>query len=56
MKNNKQEIKCQVFDCAFCDSNECKCSLDKIEVCNCAPDNSKEATMCNSYKKSKHND
>lgn len=50
MKNDKQTIKCDVYDCCHCDEkNEC-CCLDKIKVCNCSDDNTKEATMCDSFK------
>ena len=50
MKSDKQTIKCDVYDCCHCDEkNEC-CCLDKIKVCNCSGDNTKEATMCDSFK------
>lgn len=47
----KQKINCRVYDCKYC-NNECDlCKLDAIEICNCASDETKEATMCDSYKK-----
>ena len=50
-EKNNQEIGCKVHDCRFCNCDCNCCSLEKIEVCNCAPENEKEATMCNSYEK-----
>lgn len=50
-EKNNQEIRCKVHDCKFCDCDIDCCCLEKIEVCNCAFEEEKEATMCNSYEK-----
>ena len=47
----EQKIDCDVFDCKHCDCDKCECKLKKIKVCNCAKNETKEATMCDSYKK-----
>ena len=47
----KQKINCLVYDCKHCDCDCDLCKLDKIDVCNCADSESKEATMCDSYEK-----
>ena len=47
----KKNIKCTVFDCKNCICDEEVCNLDEIKVCNCADDETKESTMCDSYKK-----
>ncbi len=49
----KQKISCEVFDCKHCICDECRCNLDEIRVCNCSDNETKEATMCYSYKKRK---
>lgn len=46
-----QEISCSVFDCKHCDCDKEKCKLKKIKVCNCGNEESKENTICDSYKK-----
>ena len=48
-KDTNKHIHCDVQDCKFnhCDSNYCK--LNEIKVCSCAPQEEKEATMCDSY-------
>ena len=46
----KQNIKCNVFDCKFCDVENISCNLKEIKVCNCSHNNNKESTMCSSYK------
>lgn len=49
MKENKQTIKCDVYDCKHCDcENEC-CCLNEIKVCNCNELKEKESTMCESF-------
>ena len=50
MKKEKQIIKCNVYDCANCDVDNVSCNLKEIKVCNCSHNNTKESTMCNSYK------
>ena len=49
MKKNKQTIKCDVFDCKYCDLDIACCSLSEIKVSNCSNVKEKEATMCASY-------
>ena len=46
-----QKIDCDVHDCKHCNCDKNECELNKIKVCNCASDATKEATMCDSYKK-----
>lgn len=46
----KAKIKCSVKDCKYNKEHEV-CSLDEIKVCHCDPEEKKEATMCDSYKK-----
>ena len=53
MEKNKQIIKCNVYDCKFCDVDNIACNLKEIKVCNCNHNNDKESTMCNSYKSKK---
>lgn len=48
MENSK--IKCTVKDCKYNQENEL-CTLQEIKVCHCNPEETKEATMCDSYKK-----
>lgn len=48
-----QQIKCDVYDCRFCDTDTISCSLKKIKVSNCNHNNNKEATMCDSFKRRK---
>ena len=50
MKKEKQSIKCDVYNCKFCDLEENCCSLKEIKVSNCSNNKEKEATMCASYK------
>lgn len=54
MKKKEQKINCEVFDCNYCNCDDCKCELEEIKVCNCADNENKEATMCDSYKKRKN--
>ena len=50
-KEKNNHIKCDVMDCKHnnCDCNYCR--LEEIKVCSCAPEEEKEATMCDSYQK-----
>lgn len=49
-----QKIKCQVYDCKYCNCYKDLCDLKEIEVVNCTSGESpKELTMCNSYKGTK---
>lgn len=48
-----QKIKCDVYDCMNCNCDKQQCKLNEIKVCSCATEETKEATMCNSYKKRK---
>jgi len=49
MKKDKQNIKCDVYDCRYCDIKDMCCSLKEIKVSNCNSNKEKEATMCASY-------
>ena len=49
MKSNKQNIKCDVYDCKYCDLENSHCNLKEIKISNCNNDKEKEATMCASY-------
>ena len=48
-QDTNKHIHCDVQDCKYnhCYSNYCK--LNEIKVCSCAPQEEKEATMCDSY-------
>lgn len=46
-----KKIKCNVYDCSFCNCKHELCKLDEIKVCNCNDEPKKEATMCDSFKK-----
>ena len=46
----KQNIKCNVYDCKFCDVDNIACNLKEIKVSNSSHNNTKESTMCSSYK------
>ena len=50
MKKNIQKIKCNVYDCKFCDVDNITCNLKEIKVASCNHDNNKESTMCSRYK------
>lgn len=50
---NKQTIKCDVYNCKYCDLEESFCSLNEIKVSNCNKNKEKEGTMCDSYKSRK---
>lgn len=52
--NNKQNIKCNVFNCKHCNCDNCICELNEIKICNCNDSKDKESTMCDSYKKRKN--
>lgn len=49
MKKN-QTIKCNVYNCKFCDTDNVICNLKEIKISNCEPNLNKESTMCSSYK------
>jgi len=56
MKDN-QNIKCLVSKCKFNNNSLNHCNLNEIEInCNCDNEkcNSKEKTICNSYKESRY--
>lgn len=44
-------IDCNVHDCKHCNCDCNKCKLECIKVCNCGIGESKENTMCSSFKK-----
>jgi len=50
---NKQKIKCNVFDCKYCDIDNIICNLKEIKVTNYNHNLNKESTMCSSYKAKK---
>lgn len=50
-KSKKQTIKCDVHDCSHCDCSCDCCHLNEIKVCSCSEEETKEGTMCASYKK-----
>lgn len=49
MEENRQTIKCDVYDCKHCDCDNVCCNLNEIKVSNCNNNNNKESTMCDSY-------
>lgn len=49
MKKN-QIIRCNVYDCKYCDTENITCSLKEIKVANCSHNLNKESTMCDNYK------
>ena len=49
----KQNIKCNVYDCKFCDVDKISCNLKEIKISNCNHKNNKDSTMCDSYKTTK---
>ena len=49
----KQIIKCNVYDCKYCDVDNISCSLKQIKVSNYNNNLNKESTMCDSYKRRK---
>ncbi len=53
MNELNQKIKCDVFDCKHCNCDDKVCNLKEIKVCNCSHDDTKEATMCYSFKSRK---
>lgn len=53
MKKDKQNIKCDVYDCMHCDIEYTCCNLKEIKVSNCNNNQDKESTMCDSYDKRK---
>lgn len=53
MKKNKQNIKCDVYDCIHCNCDLDECELKQIKVCNCDKECKKTSTMCDSYENKK---
>ena len=51
--NNKQTIKCDVFNCKFNDCDNKVCKLKSIKISNCKADNPNDATICASFKEIK---
>lgn len=49
----KQIIKCNVYDCKYCDIDNISCDLKQIKISNCNNNSTKESTMCDSYKRRK---
>jgi len=49
----KQIIKCNVYDCKYCNIDNISCDLKQIKVSNCNNKLTKESTMCDSYKRRK---
>ena len=49
MKKDRQNIKCDVYNCKFCDIENICCSLREIKVSNSNNNKEKESTMCASY-------
>ena len=45
-----QTIKCNVYDCRFCDVDNIACNLKEIKVASLSHNQKKESTMCSSYK------
>jgi len=56
MTNKKQSIKCNVYECNFCNCAEEYCSLNEIKVSsyNDKKCTNKESTICDSFKKKKN--
>ena len=46
-----ENIDCTVKDCKYCECSVNKCKLNCIKISNCGKQNTKESTMCASYKK-----
>ena len=52
-KENKQNIKCDVHTCKYCNCDCDVCELREIEIknqCGCGPATDKNQTICSSYK------
>ena len=49
----EQKIGCTVYDCKHCNDKDQSCRLKQIQVCHCHDGEKKEATMCDSYEKTK---
>ena len=45
-----QTIKCNVYDCKYCDVDNITCNLKEIKVSSCDKSLNKKSTMCSSYK------
>ena len=48
MKKN-QTIKCNVYDCKFCNIDNISCNLKEIKISS-YNHNNKQSTVCDSYK------
>ena len=44
-------IDCTVKSCKYCECSLGKCKLNCIKIANCGKKDTKESTMCVSYKK-----
>ena len=44
-------IDCTVKSCKYCECSLGKCKLNCIKISNCGKKDTKESTMCASYKK-----
>lgn len=42
-------IKCTVHDCKYNEGKTDYCTLEKIKISVCSPEDEKESTMCDSY-------
>ena len=49
MKEINRAIKCTVHDCTYNERNYNYCTLDRVKICLCNPEDEKESTMCDSY-------
>lgn len=47
----KQLVKCDVYDCKHCLCDDKLCNLDTVKISNCSDEESKDSTICDSYKK-----
>ena len=48
--DKKQTIKCNVYDCKYCNVDNIICNLKEIKISNCNHNSNKESTMCENYK------
>ncbi len=53
MDKENQKIECDVYDCEHCDCDCDRCCLKGIKVSKRNKENSKDDTLCSSYKKRK---
>ena len=49
MRKEKQSIKCDVYNCRYCDIENICCNLKEIKISNCNNTKEKEGTMCANY-------